>query len=72
MPEMNVVDMDPADHHEDGSMSVEPDEPADLGPMFARGDILFHVNVTGELPDNLWQTRMELCMHARARYADEN
>jgi hypothetical protein len=68
MPEMTLVDEDPGEHHADGSMSAEPGEPTDMAPMFSRGDVLFLVDVTGELPDTVWQTRMELCMHAKAGY----
>ncbi len=68
LPDVMVVDMDAADVTTDGGLYSEPETPVDIASQLTRGDVAFRLAVAGDLPDLAWQTRMELCVHAMARY----
>jgi hypothetical protein len=68
LPEVLVVDMGAGNHTSDGAMYAEPTDRVDIGPHLRAGDVLLRVAISGDLPDYMWQTSMDLCVHAKAKY----
>jgi hypothetical protein len=66
--DLMLVEMNDANHMNDGSMYAEPREPANIADHLRGGDVLFKFDLAGDLPDVLWETEMDLCVHAVARY----
>lgn len=68
LDEVMLVEMSDADHVGDGSMYAEPEQPVNIADHLRGGDILFKFDLSGDLPDFVWETEMDLCVHAKASY----
>lgn len=68
LPELMLVEMDDADHTGDGAMYAEPAHPANIATHLRAGDVFFRLDLSGDLPDTLWEADMDLCVHAVASY----
>lgn len=68
LDEVMLIQMDGGDHMDDGSMFAEPTQPADIADHLRAGEVVFRVDIDGALPDTMWMTDMDLCVHAVANY----
>lgn len=68
VPEIMVVDMDGADLMSDGRLYAEPESPVDIAPHLRGGDVVLKIDVAGDLPAGAWESDLDLCVHAKARY----
>lgn len=68
LPAVNVIEMDRGDHLGDGAMYAEQAQPVNIATYLRAGQVVFAVDLEGDLPQVEWSTELDLCVHASAGY----
>jgi hypothetical protein len=55
---------------ESGELYSEPENAIDISTYFAEGEVVFSVELTGDVPPTPWVATMDLCLHAAAEYKE--
>jgi hypothetical protein len=68
VPDMEMLEMTAADQVDNG-LRAEPAVPVDISTMLGSGNVIFAIQVDGDLPESGWEGTMDLCVHTRAKYS---
>lgn len=69
LPTVAIIELASADIRADGVLYAEPTEPVDVSAYIESGQVMFSFDIAGDLPEQFWAAKMELCLDVAATYA---
>jgi hypothetical protein len=70
LPPLELMRMSGTEPAADGGLYSEPETAIDITSYLAEGEVVFSLELAGDIPAQPWTATLDICLHARGKYSE--